>query len=405
MKKFGLIGKTLKHSYSKIIHNKLGDYPYELYELDEKALQEFTHKDISGFNVTIPYKKQIMQYLDVIDGFAQKIGAVNTVVKRDGKIYGFNTDFNGMVYMLKRADISLKDKVVMILGSGGTSNTAKAVSEHLGAKKVVVVSRSGNVNYQNCYGIIDTEIIINTTPVGMYPNIESAPIDLDKFSMLLGVVDVIYNPKLTKLLYQAKERGIKYTSGLPMLVAQAKYAKDYFFNEKTSDDDIERVLSQLDNQTQNIVLIGMPGSGKSTVGKLLSQKLGREFIDTDAEIEKKDGRSIPQIFSESGEQFFRELESKVLYEVGKKNGIIIATGGGVVKNKYNYFPLKCNGKIVCINRSLEKLCTDGRPLSKDLKTVEKLYNERKDLYRAFSDFTVNNDGDVLDTVKDLMEKL
>ncbi len=405
MKKFGLIGKTLKHSYSKIIHNKLGDYPYELYELDECEIKDFTQSDVDGFNVTIPYKKEIIQYLDVIDEFAQKIGAVNTVVKRDGKVYGFNTDFKGMEYMLKRANISLKDKSVMILGSGGTSNTAKAVSEYLGAKSVVVVSRSGAVNYQNCYDLSGVEIIINTTPVGMYPNVENSPVDISKFSSLVGVVDAIYNPSLTNLLYQAKERGINYTSGLPMLVSQAKYARDYFFNETTSDDDIERVLSEINKETKNVVLIGMPGSGKSTVGNILSNKLDRKFIDTDKAIEEKDGRSIPQIFSESGEEYFRKLESEILFEVGKMNGVIIATGGGVVKNKDNYFPLKCNGEIVYINRSVEKLSTEGRPLSKDLKAVEKLYSERKNLYSAFADFTVDNDGEVEDTVKNIMEKL
>lgn len=405
MKKFGLIGKTLKHSYSKNIHNKLGDYPYELYELDECEIKDFTQSDVDGFNVTIPYKKEIIQYLDVIDEFAQKIGAVNTVVKSDGKVYGFNTDFKGMEYMLKRANISLKDKSVMILGSGGTSNTAKAVSEYLGAKSVVVVSRSGAVNYQNCYDLSGVEIIINTTPVGMYPNVENSPVDIGKFSSLVGVVDAIYNPSLTNLLYQAKERGINYTSGLPMLVSQAKYARDYFFNETTSDDDIERVLSEIDKETKNVVLIGMPGCGKSTVGNILSKKLDRKFIDTDKAIEEKDGRPIPQIFSESGEEYFRKLESEILYEVGKKNGVIIATGGGVVKNKDNYFPLKCNGEIVYINRSVEKLSTEGRPLSKDLKAVEKLYSERKNLYSAFADFTIDNDGEVEDTVKNIMEKL
>ncbi len=404
-KKFGLIGKTLKHSYSKIIHAKLGDYPYELFELGEDELKSFVHSDITGFNVTIPYKKQIIQYLDVIDESAKKIGAVNTVVKRDGKIYGFNTDFYGMIYMLCRAKINLKDKCVLILGSGGTSNTATAVCEHLGAKSINVVSRSGNINYDNCYALKDTQIIINTTPVGMYPNTKDAPIDIDEFAILEGVVDVIYNPNLTKLLFKAKEKGIKYTSGLPMLVAQAKYAKDKFYDSISPDSDIEKVLKDISKNTQNIVLIGMPGSGKSTVGKLLSDRLGREFIDTDSEIVKKDGREIPQIFSESGEKYFRELESQVLEEVGKLSGKVIATGGGVVKNYENYFSLKCNGIIFYLLRSIDKLCMEDRPLSKDIQTVEKLYNERKDLYKKFADFTVDNNGEVELAVQGVMDNL
>lgn len=404
-KKFGLIGKTLKHSYSKIIHQKLGCYPYELFELTSDRLKGFVESDITGFNVTIPYKKDVMQFADEVHPFALSIGAVNTVIKRDGKVLAFNTDFNGMIYMLSRAEIVLKNKCVMILGSGGTSNTAKAVAEYLGAKKITVVSRSGKINYENCYDLVDTEIIINTTPVGMYPNVDSAPIDLGGFSNICGVVDVIYNPNLTKLLYQARKKGIKYTSGLSMLVAQAKYAKDIFFNEKTPDSVIENVLSEISKETLNVVLIGMPGSGKSTVGNILSQKLNRELIDTDSEIVKREGRSIPEIFEESGEEYFRQVESEVLREVGKLSGKIIATGGGVVKNSDNYFPLKCNGKIFHINRSIEKLETDGRPLSKDLNALKKLYNERKDLYKQFADFTVENNNIIDDAVKGVLENL
>jgi shikimate dehydrogenase len=310
-----------------------------------------------------------------------------------------------MIYMLNRAKITLENKCVLVLGSGGTSNTATAVCKHLGAKSISVVSRCGEVNYENCYDKKDTEIIINTTPVGTYPNTDSAPIDLDRFSNLEGVVDVIYNPSLTKLLFKAKEKGIKYTSGLPMLVAQAKYAKDKFFDRVSPDSDIERVLEDISKQTQNIVLIGMPGSGKSTVGKLLSQKLGREFIDTDSEIVKKDGREIPQIFKESGEEYFRKLESQVLEEVGKLSGKIIATGGGVVKNYNNYFLLKRNGKIFNLSRLIEKLCMENRPLSKDIETVKKLYSERKELYNQFADFTIDNNGEVDSAVKGVLENL
>lgn len=403
--KFALIGKTLKHSYSKIIHNKFGKYPYELVELSESQLKGFVESDICGFNVTIPYKKQIIEYLDHLHENALNIGAVNTVIKRNGKLYGYNTDFNGMIYMLARADISVKDKSVIILGSGGTSNTAVAVCNNLGASKINIVSRSGEMNYENCYRLKDAEIIINTTPVGMYPNIEETPIDINRFPSLLAVVDVIYNPFMTKLLYKAKEKGLKYTSGIPMLVAQAKYAKDIFLNKVTPNDEIERIINQLYKETLNIILIGMPGSGKSTIGQLLSKKLNKEFIDTDNEIVKKVGKSIPEIFSEFGEEYFRKVESEVIKEVGKLSGKIIATGGGVVKNYNNHYPLKCNGKIFYIERSINKLSTDGRPLSKDIFALETLYKERKDLYNNFADLTINNDFDIAKTVNGVIDNL
>lgn len=301
MEKFGLIGKTLKHSYSKIIHGELGNYDYDLYEIAPENLKEFVLSGkLKGYNVTIPYKKDIIPYLDEVDELALKIGAVNTVVEKDGKRYGFNTDFLGMKYMLSRAGITLKDKVVMLLGSGGTSNTANAVVLSDGAKEVIKVSRTGEVNYQNCFERKDVEVIINTTPVGMFPNNYESPLSISGFPNLIGVADVIYNPNLTALTAQAKERGIKYANGLPMLVAQAKYAMELFLDKTVSDSVIEKVLSKLEKETLNIVLIGMPGSGKTTVGKALAELLGREFIDTDLEIEKRENRDIPLIFKENG---------------------------------------------------------------------------------------------------------
>ena len=393
--KYGLIGKTLKHSYSKIIHEKFGDYKYGLFEVAPENLKDFVlGKELLGYNVTIPYKKDIIPCLDYVDERAKKIGAINTVVNRGGKLYGFNTDFDGMVYMLNRANITIKDKIVMVLGSGGTSNTAHAVLAHLGAKKIITVSRNGQVNYQNCFEHQDTQVIVNTTPVGMYPNSNDSPIDLSRFSNLEGVADVIYNPFTTKLTNQASELKIKSTNGLPMLVAQAKYAYELFLDKKVSDEIIEKVLLELKCQMQNVVLVGMPGSGKSTLGKLIAQKLGREFIDTDEQIVKKDGRTIPEIFAKDGEQFFRGLEIEVAKEVGALYGKVIATGGGIVKNAQNKFFLKQNGKIYLIERSLEKLVTEGRPLSKDRQAIEKLYQERKDLYQNFADEIINNDGEI-----------
>ncbi|MBR1968601.1 MAG: hypothetical protein IKA11_04320 [Clostridia bacterium] len=406
MEKFGLIGKTLKHSYSKIIHGELGNYDYDLYEIAPENLKEFVLSGkLKGYNVTIPYKKDIIPYLDEVDERALKIGAVNTVVEKDGKRYGFNTDFLGMKYMLSRAGITLKDKVVMLLGSGGTSNTANAVVLSDGAKEVIKVSRTGEVNYQNCFERKDVEVIINTTPVGMFPNNYESPLSISGFPNLIGVADVIYNPNLTALTAQAKERGIKYANGLPMLVAQAKYAMELFLDKTVSDSVIEKVLSKLEKETLNIVLIGMPGSGKTTVGKALAELLGREFIDTDLEIEKRENRDIPLIFKENGEEYFRAAESAVLKEVGLMTGKVIATGGGVIKNKDNYFPLKSNGVIFWIKRDLSALPTDGRPLSKDVETLKKLFDERKDLYAFFADEIIENDTDIEKVVKEITDKL
>ncbi len=406
MEKFGLIGRTLKHSYSKTIHGELGNYDYDLYEIEPENLKDFILSGkLKGYNVTIPYKKDIIPYLDVVDERALKIGAVNTVVEKDGKRYGFNTDFLGMKYMLSRAGITLKDKVVMILGSGGTSNTANAVALGEGAKEVIKVSRAGEVNYQNCFERKDVEVIINTTPVGMFPNNYSAPLSISGFPNLIGVADVIYNPNLTVFTAQAKERGIKYANGLPMLVAQAKYAMELFLDKTVSDSVIEKVLSKLEKNILNIVLVGMPGSGKTTVGKAIAELLGREFIDTDLEIERRENRKIPVIFKESGEEYFRAVESAVIKEVGLMTGKVIATGGGVIKNKENYFPIKSNGKIFWIKRDLVFLSTDGRPLSKDAETLKKLFEERKDLYAFFADEVIENDTDIALVVKEITDKL
>ncbi len=403
--KCGLIGKTLKHSYSKIIHREFADYDYDLYELSPEDLGKFVDGEVSAFNVTIPYKKEIIKYLDLIDPRANSIGAVNTVVKRNGKLYGYNTDFDGMKFMLERAGIGIRDKKVMILGNGGTGNTATAVAQSLGAREIIKVSRSGEVNYGNYKKHCDAEVIINATPVGMYPDNYSSPVTLDGFEKLTGVADVIYNPNMTKLLYSAKERGIKYTGGLPMLVAQAKYASELFTGKTVPDGETERVIDKLKKEMLNIVLVGMPGSGKSSVGRAIAKELGREFIDTDEEVEKRTGMPVSVIFERYGEEYFRKLESEVASACCKGSGKVIATGGGIVKNPENYFPLKNNGKIFLIERSIEKLSTDGRPLSKDYASVKKIYSERKDSYERFADEKINNDGELQSAVKGVIEKL
>ncbi len=402
--KFGLLGKTLKHSYSKVIHKKLGDYEYNLIELLPDKFEDFVKaNEYAGYNVTIPYKKDIMPYLDVIDSSAEDIGAVNTVVKRGDKLYGYNTDFNGMKYTVLRAGIEVSGKVVAILGTGGTSNTAKAVFKSLGARLILTVSRSGEINYDNVYERQDVEIIVNTTPVGMYPLTDNSPIDLSKFSKLVGVVDVVYNPFITKLIYQANSLGIKCADGLPMLVAQAKFASELFNDIKISDSVIEKVIADLRSEKLNIVLVGMPGSGKSTVGRQIAKQLGREFIDTDKEIERRIGMSIPEYFEKYGETEFRKVEKTVCAEVGANNGKIIATGGGVVKDFANKFFLKQNGRIYYLCRSIDKLCMEGRPLSKDRDAVKKLYDERKDAYEFFADKKVDNNGEIDSTVKGVLE--
>ena len=403
MEKFGLIGKTLKHSYSGKIHAMLGEYSYSLVEIMENDLEKFVlGKEYKGYNVTIPYKEAIIPYLDELDKSAQEIGAVNTVVNKNGKLIGYNTDIYGMDYAMQRAGIVLKNKVVLVLGSGGTSKTATALAKEKGAKKVLVLSRNGDINYQNYTDNKDVQVIINTTPIGMYPNNYDCKIDLDSFPLLEGVFDAVYNPNLTYLTCLAKKKGIKYSNGLPMLVAQAKGAMQLFLEREVSNQIIEKVLSVLEKQTLNIVLVGMSGVGKSTIAKVLAKTLGRDLVDTDQLIVQKTGKDIPTIFAENGEEYFRELESDVLKEVGVLTGKVIATGGGVVTKERNYFPLKQNGLIFFIQRDLDKVSRKGRPLATSLDAVKELFEKRKPMYQAFADYTISNDKGIEDAVKEIV---
>ena len=404
--KFGLLGRTLSHSYSKLIHEKFSLYSYDLFEVEPSCLEGFlSDEKICGFNVTIPYKTEIIKYLDYVDDGAKQIGAVNTVVRRDGKLYGYNTDIFGMQYMLDSAGIEVTDKVVAVLGSGGTSHTAAALLKGLGAKEILIVSRTGEINYQTIKNRQDVQVIINTTPVGMYPETQNSPIDLSGFVNLEAVADVVYNPQKTKLLYQAESLNIKCTGGLSMLVAQAKRALEIFTDVRFSDDIVRPVLAWLQGLSSNVVLIGMPGTGKTQIGKRLAPAIKRKFVDTDELIEKHFGQEIPTVFERFGEAEFRRVESMVLAEVGKKGGQVIATGGGIVENQDNHFLLKQNGTIVYIVRDLEKLSTKNRPLSRDLDHVKGIYERRKDKYAFFADLTIDNNGEINQTVKEIIKSL
>ena len=394
-KVYGLLGRKLGHSWSVPIHAALGCEGYRLIELEREELAGFLARpDIGGLNVTIPYKRDVMPYCDVIDEAAQAIGSVNTLSRRpDGKLYAWNTDAAGFCWMAQRAGISFSGKKVIILGSGGASLTAQAMARAQGAKEIIVVSRSGENNYDNLTHHADAEIMVNTTPVGMYPKTGISPVDLAIFPHCCGVLDVVYNPRRTALLLQAEKLGIPRSDGLPMLVAQAKAAEEHFFQKLISDSENERILAQLYRQTSNIVLIGMPGCGKTTVGRTLAELTGREAIDVDQRIVEKAGCSIPEIFAQNGEAAFRALEREVTAEVGKLSGKIILTGGGVIKDYRNYAPLHQNGRIYQLVREVSVLSTDGRPLSQNTD-LSAMWLERAPLYAAFRDVSIDNNGTV-----------
>ena len=401
---YGLIGEKLGHSYSGVIHKKIGNYSYELCEIEREGLpQFFGERNFKGINITIPYKKDAMEFLDFISPEAEKIGSVNTVVNRDGRLFGYNTDIAGFLYMARRAGISLTGKKVVILGSGGTSLTARAACELSESAEIVTVSRHGEWNYDNIKCHYDAEVLINTTPVGMFPNVENSPVSLKPFSKLSGVIDVIYNPVRTELIMEAEALGIKCTSGLPMLAAQAVYAYDHFFGKESGEELFEKIITETDAVMENIVLIGMPGCGKSTVGHELARLLSREFIDTDEFIEKQKNTEIPKLFEAFGEEGFRLIEGDVARTVGMLSGKVIATGGGIVTKHENYKSLHRNGRIFYISRDLDLLDLSGRPLSKSREAVFELYEKRHDLYVQFADFSVENNGSIDECVKKILQ--
>ena len=391
MKKYCLIGESLSHSYSAEIHSLCG-LNYELRETKREKLSDFLKEGYDGFNVTIPYKKDIIPLLYKTEKSAKAIGAVNTVVKRNGKYYGYNTDIDGMRYALKRKGISLRGKRVMILGSGGAALTATALCKKERAKSVVTVSRTGEVNYENYHYFNDTEIVINATPVGMFPNMGVSPVDLRLLPKVSGVFDCIYNPFKTALILQAEKFGIPCSDGLPMLVRQALSAQK-LWGVAREKDDAEEITSALYLKKSNVVLCGMPSSGKTSAGKLVADLLGKTFIDTDAEIYKDTGKTPAEIIEKDGEAAFRDTESKIIERVAGYGGAVIATGGGAILRENNVCALKANGVICYLRRDLSFLSAKDRPLSKD-KGIGKLYEERKGLYESAADFSVENNGTI-----------
>lgn len=403
---YGLIGESLSHSKSKEIHELFNRYSYSLKDIKKDELGEFfKNRNFKGINVTIPYKEECIKYLDEIDDFAKEIGAVNTIANRNGKLVGYNTDYFGFKYSLGFYNISLKNKKVIVLGSGGASKMLQKLLKDLKAKEVVVISRTGENNYQNINKFKDFNVIINATPVGMYPNNYECKVNLLDFSNLDTVIDLIYNPIKTKLILDAEKKNIKTMSGLMMLVAQAFYSCEIFLNEKLDNNLIEGIYKKVKSDMENITFIGMPSSGKSTMGKLVSEKLKREFFDTDIIIEKRENLSIPEIFKIHGEEYFRNLETEVLKEVSKKTGVVIATGGGSIIREENRDLISQNSKVIYLDRKLENLETSDRPLSKDLDSLKRLKKERESIYSSLSDIKIDVIENKENTLKMIMNKI
>lgn len=404
--KFGLLGRKLGHSYSPQIHAFLGDYAYPLYEKEPDEVGDFLKNgDFDGMNVTIPYKETVIEYMSDLSDSAKKIGSVNTVTRmEDGRLYGDNTDYYGFSFLLDSAGFDVKGKKVIVLGSGGASKTAVCVCRDRQASSVTVISRSGENNYSNISKHADAEYIINATPVGMYPNNGVSPIDLSAFSKCLGVADMIYNPSKTALLQQAEKLGIPHINGLVMLCAQAVKAAESFTKTKIDETKTLEILSALESSMLNIVLVGMPGCGKSTAGKLLAQKLDREFIDTDSLIEQSESKPIPEIFKDSGEDYFRDCETTAVKAAGKLSGKVIATGGGAILRDENKLALRQNAVVVFLQKDIQALATDGRPLSAAGK-LNDMYAVRLPHYQKVSDITVDVSTDVQETVNRIITEL
>ncbi len=388
---YGCIAKKLGHSFSGEIHSKIGGYDYRLREVPPEELDDFmTKRDFLGINVTIPYKKDVIPYLYEMNDVAARIGSVNTVVNRGGKLYGYNTDYFGMISLLEHAKISLRGKKVLVLGTGGTSVTAQVVSRDSGAREVVVVSRHESENTVTYARAArehsDAQVIINTTPVGMYPENYASPIDLSDFPKLEGVADAVFNPLRTELVLNARARGINAEGGLWMLVAQAVYASEIFRNVEIPKSEISRIYAEILKMKENILLTGMPASGKTATGRIIAKKLGREFIDLDEEIVGREGKQITEIFSEKGENGFRDIETEVLRDVCRRSGAVISTGGGAILRDENVAAMKQNCKVFYLDRDPEWLTpTSDRPTASTKEAILKRYSERHERYIETAD--------------------
>ena len=403
---YGLLGEKLGHSFSPEIHSMLGNYEYRLFEVEKNELENFIkHGEWDGINVTIPYKKEVMPFLDEISENAQKIGSVNTVVRRsDGTLFGDNTDYYGFLYTVKRSGINFSGKKVLVLGTGGASLAVKAVILDLNAREIISISRSGENNYQNIKNHADADIIVNTTPVGMYPKNLVSPVKVSDFTRLSAVFDIIYNPQKTQLVLDAEKLDIPAFSGLSMLVAQAKRASEIFFDKEIDDSVTEKILKKVATDMKSIVLIGMPGSGKTSIGNFLAEKTGREFLDTDEEAKEIVGLSPAEIIKTQGEKSFRKIENEAVKNLCKLSGKIIATGGGVVTNEENFDAIKQNSTVFFINRDISVLPTDNRPLSQK-NSLDDMFKIRLPLYRKFCDFEIDGNGTIEEVAQRILERI
>ena len=403
--KFGLLGRTLGHSFSPRIHSALGNTNYELFEREPSQLQEFfADPELQGINITIPYKVNALEACDVVDPRAERIGCVNTMVRKDGKWYGYNTDYDGFVFTLQHAGIDVSDKECIILGDGASSATVHVALEDLGAKNIVHLSRKTAPFYGDAPNYYETaQIIINCTPIGMYPHNPANLIDITQFSKLEGVVDLIYNPRRTILLLQAEMMEIPHCDGLPFLVAQGVEAAKHFQGESFGTKEIEQILRDMRREKENIILIGMPGVGKTTVGKALGEEMGRTCVDVDHELEKEIG-DISTYITEQGEPAFREKEAEMIAKFGTQTGLIISTGGGCVTVPKNFAHLRQNGRIYQLTQPVENLSTSGRVLSSGgIERLRELEATRTPMYESFAQCIVEHNRNAPETVSAILE--
>lgn len=412
MMKFGLLGEHLKHSYSPRIHQELHGEEYRLYEVAPEQVETFLKTtDLDGMNVTIPYKQTVMPYCVWVSDIARRIGCVNTLVRKSDGWHGYNTDYDGFCYMMKEGGINPAGKKALIQGSGGASLTARTALKDLGATEIVIMSRRSwdkqDIHYDTYDHLAlhtDSQIIINTTPVGMYPKNGEKLLNLEMFSQCEGVADVIYNPARTALLLEAEALGIPHIGGLGMLTAQARRSGELWLGREIPDRKVKDIQKKLEKDMQNIVLIGMPGCGKTSIGRALQKATGRKLIDTDEHVESMTGESVPDLITGRGEEAFRLQETKVITEAGKESGYIIATGGGCITKERNYSLLHQNSIIVWIRRDLNLLSKNGRPLSQTT-SLETMYASRKDLYARFADITIDNDKTVEEAAERILKLL